>query len=103
MSEIGHNTAFTGTDVPTASYFLKMVRLDALQQDRSKDDEWIAQWAAAHLDGPALFWYEELSQEIQESWRLLRREILIRWPPPNSNATATSSGASTVRPKLHLS
>ena len=97
MSDIGHDTTFTGTNGPTASQFLKMVRLDALQQNRPKDDEWIAQWAAAHLDGPALFWYEELSEETQESWKLLRRELLIRWPPPD--ATAISSGGSAVGPQ----
>lgn len=62
--------------------FIRAVRKHALAEGREKDDSWIAHYAAASMDGLALRWYEELEEEDQESWKLLRRAMLRRWPPP---------------------
>ena len=99
MSQVCEDTVFTGLEGPNVAQFVRIARVNALQQDRSKDDEWIAQWTAADLDGPAFFWYEGLSEDIQESWKLLRRELLIRWAAPNPDLGAGVVTAAQITPQ----
>lgn len=83
---------FNGTTGASASHFIRLVRQEALQQNRSKDDEWTAEFAASCLEDAALVWFESQSAEIQESWRLLRRALLERWPPETSEVEGSSGG-----------
>lgn len=80
MSSYGDENTFDGSGSLKASTFIRNVRQQALTKDRQDNDKWMAQTAAASLDGSALDWYEELDEEVQESWKLLRRAILTRWP-----------------------
>ena len=60
--------------------FLRYVRRTVLAQGIQDDDRRVAQTAASSLGGEAVEWYEDQSEELQESWKLLRRAILLRWP-----------------------
>lgn len=64
----------------TSDEFVRLIRRRALQNHIQDDDRLIAQTAASHVGGAALIWYEDLSEEVQESWKLLRRAVLARWP-----------------------
>lgn len=70
----------------TSGQFLRLVRQHALEKDKGTDDQWVALYAAAHLDGQALEWFEDQDEEIHGSWKLLRRAIIRRWPPPGSGS-----------------
>lgn len=80
MSSYGDDNVFDGSGSLKVGTFVRNIRQQALTKDRQNDDQWIAQSAAASMDGPALDWYEALDEETQESWRLLRRALLTRWP-----------------------
>ena len=80
MSDIISDFVFDGITGLNSGQFLRIVRQNALDKDKATDDQWIAFYAAAHMDGPALDWLENQSEEMQESWRLLRRALLLRWP-----------------------
>ena len=60
--------------------FIRCIRRRVLGQGITRDDELVAQVAASCLGGPALEWYEQQSDEVQNSWKLLRRAIIRQWP-----------------------
>lgn len=72
--------------------FLRMVRIKALEAGRENDDVWVAHYAAACLDGPAIHWFEKLDDAVQESWKHLRRALLARWAPDPSPSAPIGSG-----------
>lgn len=72
---------FDGHNGLAAGAYVRMIRQLALAKDKQDNDRWLAQTAAAYLDGPALRWFEDLDEDTQDSWKLLRRAILARWPP----------------------
>ena len=79
--EMSHTpTTFDGTTGVSGDVFIRSLRQNSLREGREKDDEWIALSAASWLEGEALEWYEDQTEETQESWKLLRRAILVRWP-----------------------
>ena len=81
MSDIGESdVVFDGVNGLASDAFLRFMRRRVLAQGIHKDDELVAETAASCLGGPALDWYEDQPDEVQESWKLLRRAILIRWP-----------------------
>lgn len=63
-----------------------------MAEGRQKDDLWMAQYAAARLDGDALHWYEDQNEEVQDDWKELRKAILLKWPVK----TQTSDSASVT-------
>ena len=82
MSDREDALVFDGEGPLTSGQFLRIVRTNAIEKDKTTDDQWIAFYAASRMDGTALAWLEDQSEEMQESWKLLRRAILIRWPMP---------------------
>ena len=56
--------------------FIRSVRAHAFSQGKTRDDEWIADYAATRMTGPAVIWFEGLEEETQTSWKLLRRVLL---------------------------
>lgn len=61
----------------------------AFKNDKTKDDEWIAQFAGACMAGEALRWYVDLDDEVQESWKRLRRALLAQYATPPSARSPT--------------
>lgn len=85
--EIPTITYFDGTSVG-GDLLIRAVRVRGLTTKIGSDDAMMAELAASYLQGKALIWYEELTDEVQESWRLLRRELLKRWPPIENRSTS---------------
>ena len=78
--------------------FVSYIRRTVLTQGIQDDDRRVAQTAASFLFGEALEWYEDQSEEMQESWKLLRRAILLRWPI--KSRSSTSSGINAPAPPV---
>ncbi|KAG8899611.1 hypothetical protein FRC01_010437 [Tulasnella sp. 417] len=52
--------------------FIQSVQRVAFQQNRIKDDEWIAELASTCFTDKAMLWYLGLGRETQSSWEKLR-------------------------------
>ncbi|KAG8930085.1 hypothetical protein FRC01_003265, partial [Tulasnella sp. 417] len=85
-----------GPNEPVAP-FIQAVQRVAFQQNRIKDDGWIAELASTCFTDKALVWYFGLGKETQSSWARLRvalvQQYLIPIPvqAPNQNPTKPPS------------
>ena len=79
MSDFEDDITFDGINGIKCESFVRFIRRRVLNNGTQRDDQLIAETAAACFDGPALRWYEDLDSDTQESWKLLRRALLTRW------------------------
>lgn len=77
--------SFSGTNAADCERFITAIRKRALTRDKHNDNAWIAAYAASCLEGPALRWFEEQEDNVQEDWKLLRRALLQRYDSQNNN------------------
>ena len=67
---------FTGTGGPTeCQEFILFVRQQAVEGNKARDNDWIADYAASCITGSALEWFEDLDEEVTLDWKLLRRAL----------------------------
>lgn len=71
--------------------FITFIRRKALAASRSRDKEWIADFAATHLDGEAFLWHLNLDQAVQTDWDKLQRALVERY-----STQADAQSAKTV-------
>lgn len=81
MADSDWNALFEGRDGSECEKFILRVRQHGFEKDKAQDDRWTANFAATRIAGPAPRWYESLDDEVQESWKLLRRALLAQYPP----------------------
>ncbi|KAG9042382.1 hypothetical protein FS837_010949 [Tulasnella sp. UAMH 9824] len=60
-------------------------------QGKQDDNRWIAQYAATCFIKDALRWFEDLDEEVQNDWRLLRKAMLAKWPAPGGRKSMSST------------
>lgn len=73
--------AFSGTEGLTAPQFIQAVRRKVFGDDnRHRDDRYMAEIASLCFTGEALEWYENLEDGVQTDWSVLRRALLARFP-----------------------
>lgn len=72
---------------------MQSVQRVGFQQGRGRDDGWMAEYAATCFEGEALGWYAALDEEVQESWRKLRANLLLKYPPVARKGTPPLLGA----------
>lgn len=78
---------FGGSLDESSGAFVQCVQRIGFQQGRSKDDEWLAEYAATCFEGDAIVWYAELEDEVRESWKKLRAALLRKYPPTAGGRT----------------
>lgn len=71
---------FGGLPTESSSAFVQSVQRVGFQQGKGRDDGWMAEYAATCFEGDALTWYSELDDEIQDSWKKLRANVLRKYP-----------------------
>ncbi|KAG8852704.1 hypothetical protein FRB96_008560 [Tulasnella sp. 330] len=85
--------SFCGDGGEDATLFLQRVNRIAFAEGKSRDNQWLTDYVAACLTGTALYWYAELDERVQTSWKDLRLAILkqftIRGDKPDPPATTT--------------
>ncbi|KIO30385.1 hypothetical protein M407DRAFT_20458 [Tulasnella calospora MUT 4182] len=72
---------FCGPGAKECEEFVAGVIKQAYEQGKPRDDAWIADFAATCLAENALRWWIELDEEVQGSWKLLRRALLSTYRP----------------------
>ncbi|KAG8899340.1 hypothetical protein FRC01_010577, partial [Tulasnella sp. 417] len=87
----------TGSD-----QFIRNVRRVALARDKHSNDEWCAAFAASCLEGPALAFYERLSEDVQNSWKRLRAALLDRFPSGSSSLSSIPATPAAAGPSNWL-
>ncbi|KAG8898826.1 hypothetical protein FRC01_010752, partial [Tulasnella sp. 417] len=70
---------FEGTDPKECEAFVATVRRRGLEQGKHRDNEWMAVFASSYLGGDALYWYEDLDEDVQNDWSRLRPALLARF------------------------
>lgn len=73
---------FRGQDGSEAEGFIAAVRKAAFAAGKNpqEDDEWIAHFASTCFTAMALRWFESLDDDVQSSWKLLRKALLVKYP-----------------------
>lgn len=87
---------FEGTDPKECEAFVAAVRRRALEQDKHRDNEWMAVFASTYLGGDALYWYEDLDEGVQNDWSRLRPALLGQFG--RRKTPAATSGSPTTSP-----
>jgi len=82
---------FLGTSAGECEAFIRNVRKYAFTYSKQDDDKWLSDFVATCMDSDALRWYEDQTEEIQSSWRLLRKAMLANWPKTISTITKEAS------------
>ncbi|KAG9027962.1 hypothetical protein FS837_004020, partial [Tulasnella sp. UAMH 9824] len=96
--------AMCGPNESVAS-FIQSIQRVAFQQNRIKDDEWIAELASTCFTDKALVWYLGLGKETQSNWTRLRvalvRHYLVQIPAqkPNPGRALTQPKAAPPQSK----
>lgn len=77
---------FRGLPGEPCEEFIRCVRGRAFSEGKQRDNEWICDFASTCFTGRALRWYEELDEEIQQDWKLLRQALLRQYPPADDSS-----------------
>ena len=72
---------FHGSDDVACEAFILAINRWAFDNEKQEDDRLVAQFAYSHMAGKMLRFYETLDDDVQGSWKLLRRALLDRYPP----------------------
>jgi len=76
----GDGISFNGIDGLKSAEFLHAIRLKTYNEGRLDDSTYRAILASMCFAGPALVWFENLDEDVQTDWTLLRRLFLKRFP-----------------------
>lgn len=83
---------FGGSSNDSSSEFVQRVQRIGFQLGRSRDDGWMADYAATCFEGDALAWYAALDAGVQENWKNLRASLLLKYPPVVGRSNPVLSG-----------
>jgi len=82
---------FEGIDGTECEDFVFAVKQEVFENEKDQDDAWIARYVSPLMKGRALRWYERLDDEVQGSWKLLKRAMLDKFPPDDPSESSESS------------
>ncbi|KAG8950650.1 hypothetical protein FRC04_007274 [Tulasnella sp. 424] len=85
---------FNGT--ADVTQFITFIRRKALAVCRSRDKEWMADFAATQLNGEAFVWHLDLDPAIQADWDKLQRALVERYRSNTSVVVQANSSSGTV-------
>lgn len=72
---------FRGKDAAECEEFIAAILKHAFAQGKQRDDQWMADFAATCLANDAIRWWSLLDEEVQGSWKLLRRAMILKYRP----------------------
>ncbi|KAG9005483.1 hypothetical protein FRB90_010370 [Tulasnella sp. 427] len=90
--------SFGGAPEEKAATFIQSINRQAYAQGKARDDEWLAQYAAACLAEDALAWYYSLTEEVQNSWRKICPTLLKQFPSKVAETKAVFEADSDIIP-----
>ncbi|KAG9022830.1 hypothetical protein FS837_006126, partial [Tulasnella sp. UAMH 9824] len=68
-------------DATECEEFITAIVKHTFAQGKQRDDQWVADFAATCMAYDATRWWSALDEEVQGSWRLLRRAMISRYRP----------------------
>lgn len=91
---------FHGESAEEAEDFIFAIKERAYAEGKQRDTAWIAEFVSICFAKAALRWYEELDEDTQNDWRLLKRAILTEYqdaiPTISTIPTAPLAALSTL-------
>ena len=76
----GEDIVFDGVEGLKSPEFIQAIRNKVYEEKMADDSRHMALLASLCFAGPALEWFEELGDDVQTDWSLLRRALLARFP-----------------------
>jgi len=86
---------FRGSDHQECEDFVLALKRYAFGQGMDRDDEWVARFAATCIAGDAMRFYETLGDDVQHSWKLLRKALLERYCSSDVHVPAPAAAPTT--------
>ncbi|KIO28416.1 hypothetical protein M407DRAFT_22462 [Tulasnella calospora MUT 4182] len=81
---------FYGESSKEAEDFIFAIKERAYAEGKQRDNAWIAEFVSICFAKTALRWYEELDEDVQNDWRLLKRAILAEYQEESHPRDETS-------------
>lgn len=85
--------SFAGESAEEAEDFIRAVNKRAWAAGKQNDPAWMAGFAYTCFARMALRWYEELDEQTQTDWKLLKRAILTTYARPQRSGSIVPSNA----------
>lgn len=82
--------SFRGQHDEDVAQFIQAVQRAAFSQSRDGDDTWCARYAETAFEDAALSWFIDLPDNVQASWRQLRRALMARFRALDATESTTS-------------
>ncbi|KAG8980543.1 hypothetical protein FRB90_007652, partial [Tulasnella sp. 427] len=100
MNSDSSEILFTGGEGLSCHQFIRAIRERALEAEKQRDNQWIADYASIRFDGEALKWFESLEDDVQSDWQLLRRAIISRYSEPTYEESTPNQPASGLKASI---
>ncbi|KAG8948747.1 hypothetical protein FRC04_009358 [Tulasnella sp. 424] len=79
MADYDYDFRFRGVDGEECSNFIRHVRRKALEAGKSRDKEWMADYAVSCFADDALEWSVEVPSNALENWDALQRALMEKY------------------------
>ncbi|KAG8909975.1 hypothetical protein FRC01_006616 [Tulasnella sp. 417] len=83
--------SFNGVDGLGHQDFLQKIRHEAFKKGKTRDNIWMADLTALHLSGEALTWFETLPDDVQQTWKQLKKAIIQKYGGQNNDSALSQS------------
>ncbi len=87
---------FQGRDGDDCDDFVFYITQRAANEGKTRDDAWTADLALRCMARGALRWYAQLEPDVQDSWRLLRRALLEKYPASGEEGSPSTRATMCV-------
>ncbi|KIO21935.1 hypothetical protein M407DRAFT_28493 [Tulasnella calospora MUT 4182] len=95
---------FSGENGISYESFLQRIRSLAFEKGKSRDAAWMADLFSLHLSGNASKWFENLDDQTQQDWNLLKRAFIGKYGDAKLRVAEADRGneksKSTIDPLL---
>ncbi|KAG8875802.1 hypothetical protein FRB98_007574 [Tulasnella sp. 332] len=88
--------SFNGAEGEDVTEFIREVNRIAIDHGKRRDQEWMVDYAEACLGGGAMRWHDGLEEDVQASWKGLRRALLNRFSPPDNKHVPPAAPAANI-------
>ncbi|KAG9040505.1 hypothetical protein FS837_000527 [Tulasnella sp. UAMH 9824] len=99
MTDYEYDFCFRGIDGEECMGFIRQVRRKALEAGKSRDKEWMADYAVSCFADDALKWSMNVHRDVLEDWDVLQRALMQEYCNYNvSSVERSGSGGTTTAP-----
>lgn len=96
MTDYDYDFCFRGLDGEECMGFIRQVRRKALEASKSRDKEWMADYAVSCFTDDALKWSIKVQRDILEDWDVLQRALMEKYCNDGVASVQASGSAGTT-------